>query len=155
MNERDSLNFEIRYAERVMRLQARLWRRIDISGKLLSLLGGSAAFAALGANHRYAALAGGIVLAAAQAFDLIVRPGDCSSAARQSAKGYAAVAARAHALDDAVLRGVFEAAVEADDVDAIESLRRIAYNEALIELDGDPAELYTLTLWQRFVQLLM
>lgn len=131
---RFNTEFEVRYADRLMRLHARFHGRVDTGLSLVSFLSGTAAFAGLiGADPTLAAPAG-IVLAAVQAVQFVMRPAEKRAAALSEARGYRHLMARQGALsDEAFANAMLELRAE-DEVEEIESLRPVAYNGVLTEM---------------------
>lgn len=133
-NERYELRFELRYAQHVLEMHARLFRRIDLLTKAIGFLAGTAAFAAIVGNKPYLTLAIGGVLAVSQAFQYLVRPAERSWSALQALRPYRHLQGESFSMDDAELRQRLESVKAADDYQVLPSLKSIAYNAAAREL---------------------
>lgn len=147
---REQLIGEIRYAVRLTQRTARLYRRIQTAGTFLGIVGGSAAISAL-ANMipTGAGQAGGLLLAAAGAALIAIRPADKAAANEADTRRYVALTAKAHDLDDDALATAIDEARQGDTQE-IEPLRMVAYNDVAIEFNRRDA-VQPLTLEQRIL----
>lgn len=153
MTRHDTL-FSLRYAVRVLERYSRFWARIDGATKLASLLAGSAAIAALGAQSRPLAIFFGVIFALLQALTFGIRPADKSAQGLLARRPYADLLAGEGGYDDAALEAAYQRLVAADELIVPDALRPLAYNDVVIERGCDPAFTFALSRWQRFVALL-
>lgn len=72
--DRDEIEFDLRFGVRVLERHVAMWSRLDVATSAVSFLAGTAAFAAIVAQHAWLALFIGALLAVAQAIQLILRP---------------------------------------------------------------------------------
>jgi hypothetical protein len=143
--------FSLRYAVRVLERYARGWGRLDAFLRVAAILAGSAAFAALiGENRPMMLLAGG-AFALLQALEYGLAPAREEQRALMARTPYAEILAGAAALDDGALETAYRAALAKDLVVVPEALRRVAYNDVVIERGADPREQFVLTSWQRLL----
>ena len=141
---------QIRYSQRLTERTARLYRRAHALGTFFSLLGGSAAMAAIGHIAPAAAgIAGVVVLAVFQAASGVMRPVDKAVANEADAKRYSALLVEAQTLDEPALR-IALAKAQASDAAEIEPLRDVAYNDVVVEI-GRPDSAVRLKLRQRIL----
>ena len=143
MSRHDTV-FSLRYATVVLERHGALWGVIGASCRVASLLAGSAAIAALGAQNQLVALAFGIVFAFAQAIEYATYPADKAAAARVQSRQYT----------DADLALAYRKLVVDDDIKVFRILKDLAYNQVLSEMDCDPAAAYPEGRWHRFVSLI-
>lgn len=143
--------FSLRYAARVLERHSRLWRRVDTVLRFFSILSGTAAIAGLSAENKVFAMAAGIVFALMQAFDLSVRPAEKAMQSDLNRQSYSILVSKENQMDDQDLESAYRAAVADDDVIVQESVRRLAYNDVLMEMGLDTAHLYQLSRWDRFI----
>lgn len=153
MSRHDTV-FSLRYATVVLERHGALWGVIGASCRVASLLAGSAAIAALGAQNQLVALAFGIVFAFAQAIEYATYPADKAAAARVQSRQYARVWAHESEYTDADLALVYRKLVVDDDIKVFHILKDLAYNQVLSEMDCDPAAAYPEGRWHRFVSLI-
>lgn len=142
---RFSCLFGLRYSVRVLERQTRLWDRIGTAIKFFSILSGSSALAALMSQQHGLSIAGGVVFAIMQAIEYSACPLSRAAEARAAIKAYSSVLANESSMDDAGLDRAYGAATHADEVVAIEALRRIAYNDVVEEKGCDPSCRYELS----------
>jgi hypothetical protein len=147
---KDQLMAEIRYAIRLTQRTARFYRHIQSLGTFLAILGGSATLATLSNSlPHWISLAGGALLAVAGAALIAIRPADKAAANESDYRRYQALMAKAPALDaDALVTAIHEA--QMGDAPEIESLRDIAYNDVMFEINRADC-LIRLTLWQKIL----
>ena len=153
MSRHDTV-FSLRYATVVLERHAALWGFIGACCRVASLLAGSAAIAALGAQNPAVALIFGIVFAFAQAIEYATHPADKAAAARVQARQYARVWAHESDYTDADLAMAYRKVIVDDDIKPSASLKDLAYNQVLSEMDCDPAAAYPEGRWHRFVALI-
>jgi hypothetical protein len=129
------LKFELRYATRVLERQAGFWRKLDISIKMMSLLSGSAAFAALTNGHSQLTLVLGIVFAVTQALEFSIQPGNKAGEAKSSMRLYSEVSADADACATAsTLHAALQKARAQNPVTVFDSIDRLAYADVACEI---------------------
>lgn len=150
---RDDTLFSLRYAVRVLERHQRMWRRIDSMVRLMAILSGTSAFAALMSQHQGAALATGLLFALLQAVEFALRPAERAADSGAARRTYDSVLARQSEFSDAALADAYRRVVADDAVIVPESLRALAYNDVVNEQGSDPAHLFPLNRWQRFVAL--
>lgn len=146
--------FSLRYATVVLERHGALWGVIGTACRIASLLAGSAAIAALGAQSQPLTLACGIVFALAQAIEYAMHPADKSAAARMQARQYAKVWANHASLNDADLELAYRNLVAGDDIKVAGVIKDLAYNQVLREMDCDETAAYPESRWHRFVAFL-
>jgi hypothetical protein len=149
----DGLQFQLRYATRVLELQARFWRKIDTTIRIFSFLSGTAAFAAIVSSHSWLTLFFGVIFALLQAVEFVVSPSSHALEAKESGKLYKAVQASNVRKDKDLLEQALLDARKQDEVTVFDSLRHIAYNDVVKEI-GHPEDSFDLTRWQRLVALM-
>jgi hypothetical protein len=125
---------EIRYAERLCLRTARLYRHIQATSVFLSVIGGSAVISSASGNlPAWVPVAGGAMLAIFGAMNLAMRPADKAVANEVDAKRYAKLRTSAQSMSASELQTALEAARESD-VQEVESLREVAYNDLVREI---------------------
>ena len=131
---------EIRYAERLCLRTARLYRRLHTVATFMSVLGGSAALAAISPSMPgWVSAVGGAVLAAFGAITLAVRPAEKAAANEGDAKRYAQLRTAGRSMDAQALQAALDKAREADTAE-LEPLRDVAWNDVVREIGrGDMA----------------
>jgi hypothetical protein len=154
MSRFDTL-FSLRYAVRVLERQARFWRHVDGALRLVTIISGSAAFAAM-LTQQAASVSVGVLLAFAvlQAVEFSVQPGLRAAEAWVARAPYLALLSAQHEMDDRELEAAYHDACQRDTVQAFESLRRVAYNDVVEEKGCDAAAAYHLSRWQSVMQLI-
>lgn len=130
---KDHLYSEIRYAIRLTERTARLYRKMQAAGYVLTIVGGSAALAGTGKLvPEWAVAIGAMLFVIAGAFLISVRPADKIAQNDADARRYQSLMAKSvkmnetemeEALEDARLSGAPE----------VEPLRDVAYNDVVIE----------------------
>ena len=83
--------FELRYATRVLELQARFWRKLDALIKFCSILSSTAAFGAIVSSHPRLTLTFGVVFAILQAIEFTLSPSSRALEAKESGRLYKTV----------------------------------------------------------------
>ena len=137
--DRTSLLFEIRYAERLCQRTARLYRNLETTFVLMSILGGSGVFASLsGEMPTWLALTFTSVFVVFSAFNLALRPSDKAAANDSDMRRYAQLRTASLGMTDEGLSRALHQARETDTPE-IEALRDVAYNEAAIEIGRSDA----------------
>lgn len=150
--------FNLRFAARVLERHCRLWRRIDAGVRLMALLAGSGAIAAIGAANQGAAITLGGLFALFQAVEFALRPADIAAKSMRQRKAYASLSSRETEMDDVVLAKTYDALTAEDEIVVPEVLRRLAYNDVACErtpaaeAEKLSAALYRLGRWDRFVE---
>lgn len=147
--------FSLRYAVRVLERQSRFWRHMDGALRVLSILAGSSALAAMLTNTtRFLQVAALVLFAFLQALEFSLQPGLKAAEAWVARMPYLEIITRANDLDDAALASAYMCACQSDDISAFESLRHVAYNDVLAEKGCDPADRFTLDKWQKLMSAL-
>lgn len=147
---KEQLIAEIRYAIRLTQRTARFYRHIQSLGTFLAILGGSATLATLSNTlPHWISLAGGALLAGAGAALIAIRPADKAAANENDHRRYQALMAKAPAFDVNALVTAIEEAHQGDAPE-IESLRNVAYNDVMFEINRTDC-LITLTTWQKIL----
>ncbi len=153
MKTKTQLHAEIRYALRLCGRTARLYRRVQTVATVLAIVGGSAAFAAVtGELPKWLTVAGAILFAIAGAALVAVRPADKAAQNEADVRRYQALLAKAAKMTDADLAEALEETHQGDAPE-IESLRDVAYNDIVLELNR-PDVLVPLTATQRLLAVL-
>jgi hypothetical protein len=134
--------FSIRYASRALERCARFWGWIDRVLKFATILSGSAAVAAVLGQHPAFSVVLGVVFAALQAIEYTLSPGSNAVMARAEQKRYVSLYAKAPSLSDKQLESAWNDASREDDFDIPEFIRRLAYNDVLLENGCDPSYAY-------------
>lgn len=151
MKDKTLLLSEIRYAIRLTQRTARFYRRIQSVGTFLSIIGGSAAIASIADNlPHWIPLFGGVLLAFAGAVLIAVRPADKAAQNEADQKRYQQLMTRAVSMESKELEQALEEA-HVGDAPEIESLRDVAYNDVVLELNREDC-LIPLTLKQRLLR---
>jgi hypothetical protein len=146
--ERTAMLNEIRYAERLCDLTARLYRRLQAISTFMAILGGSAVASSLGRSlPHWVSIAGVLVMTAFGAFGIVARPAEKAAANKIDARRYAELRTRAVDLSDVDLERALAKARESD-ADEIELLRDVAWNDVAAEIGRSDA-VSRLTLAQR------
>lgn len=150
--DRNDLFFELRYAVRVLELQARYWRRLDVTVRFISFLATTAAFAAIVNSSAKLAVGFGVVLAVFQGIEYVLNPPSRALEAAQSSRLYQDVlASNVHHNDAGSLERAIHAARAKDGVSPFETLRVNAYNDVAQEMGCDRKYLIPQTGWHRFM----
>lgn len=139
MRDKQQMIGEIRYAIRLTQRTARLYRRIQTTGVFLGIIGGSAAMASL-ANQvpGWITATGGILLTLAGAMLIAIRPADKAAQNEADVRRYQQLMTRAATMDEEALEQALEEAHNGDAPE-IESLRDVAYNDIVLELNRPDA----------------
>lgn len=149
---RFDIEFSLRYAARLMERQSRFWHHIDATLRFATILSGSGAVASLVAQNTELSVFAMLAFAALQALDWVLQPGLKSAEAWASRRPYV-VAMGMHRATDEALYAAWQAAIESDPVAGIDAIRRIAYNDVVEEKGCDASHAYTLTPWQRVIDI--
>jgi len=147
--DKEELQFNLRYAQRLCQRTARFYRRIQTMLTFISLLAGSSTVAALAAQMPVEAawlLATFTVLGC---INLAVRPAERIAANDADVRKYGALLAKLNLLDTAALQQLL---VEArlSDTSEVEPLRAVAYNDVVLEID-EPDAIIPLTGLQKLM----
>jgi len=148
----NDLLFDLRYATRVLELQARFWRRLEATIKIFSFLSVTAAFGAIVSSHHVLTLIFGFLLALMQAVEFVLSPSSHALEAKESGKLYKDIRPSNAQMNRELFEQALFDARNKDDVTVFDSLRYIAYNDVANEM-GHPEEAFVLTKWQRLVSL--
>lgn len=146
---RDDTLFDLRYAVRVLERQARMQGNCMAMVKFSTLLSGSAALAALVANHAAAAITLGLVCATVQALDMALEPTAKQARALAARLNYARVMSHQASMTDAALEVAYQAVVADDDVAVSRALQELAYNDVIREQGRDESVCYAERPWVR------
>lgn len=139
MKDRNQLFGEIRYAIRLTQRTARLYRRVQTAGIFLSIVGGSATMASLADGVPFwVTSTGGVLLTIAGAMLIAVRPADKAAQNEADSRRYQALMARAVNMNEEEIERALEDA-HTGDAPEIESLRAVAYNDMVLELNRQDA----------------
>lgn len=139
MKDKQQLIGEIRYAIRLTERTARLYRNIQTTGVFLGIVGGSATMASI-ANEipAWITATGGILLAFAGAMLIAIRPADKAAQNEADAKRYRQLMTKTASMDEKELAQALEEA-HTGDAPEIESLRAVAYNDMVLEINRPDA----------------
>lgn len=139
MKDKQQLIGEVRYAIRLTQRTARLYRHIQTLGIFLSILGGSATMASIADGiPAWITATGGIMLACAGAMLIAIRPADKAAQNEADVRRYQQLMARAVNMSEKELEQALEEAHNGDAPE-IESLRDVAYNDIVLELNRPDA----------------
>jgi hypothetical protein len=131
---KEELQFNLRYAQRLCQRTARFYRRIQTTLTFISLLSGSSAVAALGAQMLLpsAWLMG--FFAVSGCLNLAIRPAEKIAANDADVRKYGGLLAKLNALDAPALQQLLDEA-RLSDTSEVEPLRAVAYNDVVLEID--------------------
>lgn len=134
-HDKEQLRGEIRYAIRLTQRTARLYRRIQSFGVFLSIIGGSAAIVTIADNApAWISVTGATLLTFAGAMLIAIRPADKAAQNEADARRYQILMTHAAEMRaDQLQRALDEA--RTGDTPEIESLRNVAYNDVVLELN--------------------
>lgn len=150
MKDKIELRSEIRYAIRLCERTARLYRNVQTASTCLTIIGGSAAFAAVsGAVPDWLSAAGAVIFAVFGAALVSIRPSDKAAQNEADMRKYQALLAKAQVMSEAELSQALEEA-RLGNAPEIEPLRDVAYNDVAIEL-GRPDAVVPLSPVQQFL----
>jgi len=151
MKNKIELKAEIRYAIRLTQRTARLYRRVQTVGIFLAIIGGSATMASIADNiPAWITATGGILLAAAGAMLIAVRPADKAALNEYDGRRYQTLLARSGDMNDAELEQALEE-TRTGDTPELEPLRAVAYNDIAQEMGRQDA-MIALSPIQRLLQ---
>lgn len=141
---------EVRYAERLCQRTARLYRRLSTAGVFLAIVSGSATMSALSSRvPDWVSAAGAAGLAIVGALLVAVRPVEKALANEADARRYTQLRTAAAGMDARALRTALAKAHECD-VQEIEPLRAVAFNDVVLEI-GRADQLMPLSLQQKLL----
>lgn len=150
---KDQLHSEVRYAIRLTERTARLYRKIQAAGYVLTIVGGSAVLAAIGKSlPDWVTLTGAAMFAIAGALLIAIRPADKVAQNEADAKRYKALMAKSVDMTDAEFERALADARQSDAPE-VEPLRDVAYNDVAIEC-ARPDFLVRLSLRQKVLAFL-
>ena len=146
---KEDLQFNVRYAQRLCQRTARFYRRLQTTLTFASLLAGSSAVAALAAQLTVpsAWLLG--TFAIFGCINLALRPADKIAANEADVRKYGALLAKVNSVDAATLQRMLDEA-RLSDTPEIEPLRPVAYNDVVLEID-EPEALIRLSPMQKLM----
>lgn len=139
---RDDTLFALRYAVRVLERHARLWGLIGAACKLVAILSGTVALAALVGTNTPLAVGMGVVFAVLQAVEHAFGPAEQRAKAQAQRRDYARLLARQGAMDDAAAEAAYQAVVADDDIAVPAALKELAYNDVVREQGLSEAACY-------------
>lgn len=148
------LLFDFRYGERVLERQLAFWRSLDNTSSAINLLSGTAAFAAILGQHAWLSLGIGLLLALTQVVQLVLKPAQHVGQIQPELAEWRKVSAKAQLQDDEGARLLLVALRAKAQVQDMETMRRLAFNDVLAEQDYDQSAAYRLSLGQRFLGVL-
>lgn len=136
------LRFDIRYAVRVLELQARLFRRLGFFTRGFQLVMSTGGIVALVNGSPWLTGIAAALLALAQMIDFVFSPGERALEAGRQAACYRPLmpAANENSIDAVRLR--LEEVVATDDISVMEIVRHQAYNDVAVEMGVDPSHFY-------------
>ena len=139
MKEHVQLKGEIRYAIRLAERTARLYRRVQTVSTFFSILGGSAALAAIADIFpKELSIAGACVAAVFGAALVAIRPADKATQNEADLRRFQSLMTRANSLDEKALEAAIEEARQGS-AQEIEPLRDVAYNDVVMEFNRPDA----------------
>lgn len=138
---RNDLLFNIRYATFLMERQRALCANTDKALRVCSLLSGLTGLATITHAYGLALVAGGF-FAALMAAEAVLRPGDEATKAAAQRKVYAKLMVEERTASDEALDEAYRLATADDEIRPRAILKELAYNDALLSLDRDPAYAY-------------
>lgn len=136
--DKDQLQIEIRYAQRFCQRSVRFYRRIQTCFTFISMLSGSSAIAAIAAQMPVAAT---WMLAAFSVFGILnfaTKPAEKIAAYQSDLRKYATLLTKSDLLEAEEIRHLLHEARESD-TEEIESLRAVAFNDVMLEIDETEA----------------
>jgi len=134
---KDQVLGEIRYAQRLAQRTARLYRRIQAFSTFVAIVGGAGVVSALADRFpAWVPVGGAALMAVFGAMVIAIRPADKAVPNELDVRKYDELLARAQGLP---VEQIFPLLAEARKTDAaeIESLRVIAYNDVMSEINRD------------------
>lgn len=143
--------FSLRYAAVVLERHAALWGLANTACRVASLLSGSAAIAALGAQNKELVIVFGLCFALIQALEYGSNPADRSANSRQQSKLYAKVWANEGDYADDDLERAYRAITVDDDITPNRLLKDVSYNQVLSEMGCNTTDAYPTTRWHQVV----
>ena len=130
---KDHLHSQIRYAIRLTERTARLYRKIQAAGYVLTIVGGSAALAGFGKLlPDWAVTLGAVLFVIAGAVLIAVRPADKIAQNDADARRYQALMAKSVKMNEVDLEEALEEA-RLSGAPEVEPLRDVAYNDVVVE----------------------
>jgi len=134
---KDQVLGEIRYAQRLAQRTARLYRRIQAISTFLAILGGAGVMSAMATNFpAWVSIAGAVLAAVFGAMVIVIRPADKAVPNEMDIKKYDELLTKAQELTAAQILPLL-AEARKTDAPEIESLRTIAYNDVMSEINRD------------------
>lgn len=150
--DKEQLQVEIRYAQRFCQRSLRFYRRIQTFFTFVSMLAGSSAIAAVAAQMPVAAT---WMLAAFSVFGILsfaTKPAEKIAAFQADLRKYATLLTKSDLLEAEEIRHLLYEARESD-TEEIETLRAVAFNDVMIEID-EPDALIPLSPMQKLMGVL-
>ena len=134
---KDQVLGEIRYAQRLAQRTARLYRRIQAFSTFLAILGGAGVMSAMSTRFPvWVSISGAVVAAVFGAMVIVIRPADKAAPNELDIRKYDELLARAQGLSEEQILPLL-AEARKTDAPEIESLRTIAYNDVMSEMNRD------------------
>jgi hypothetical protein len=150
VDDRYPLIWEIRYAMRYGRLQARLLDRIAFVFKIVTLVAGTGAFIAVIAGNENLVAITGLSVAIISILDSLWDPTRKAAKTRELETRFALLNRDANRMPPEELqRGIDD--LYDSEIPEIEALRPVAYNAVLREFGNASSEEFRLTPWQKFL----
>lgn len=144
--DKAQLKGEIRYAIRLTQRTARLYRRVQTFGVFLSIVGGSSAIVTIADSvPAWISITGATLLTFAGAILIAVRPADKAAQNEADARRYQILMTHAAGMSAEELQRALDEARTGDTAE-IESLRNVAYNDVVLELNRPDTRLELTTL---------
>lgn len=144
--DKAQLKGEIRYAIRLTQRTARLYRRVQTFGVFLSIVGGSAAIVTIADSvPAWISITGATLLTFAGAILIAMRPADKAAQNEADARRYQILMTHAAGMSAEELQRALDEARTGDTAE-IESLRNVAYNDVVLELNRPDTRLELTTL---------
>ena len=142
---------EVRYAQRLCQITARLYRRAQTTFTFLSVFTGSATLISLAAQMPPKVTIGGAVaLAAIGAINIAMRPAEKVAANDADVRKYALLLTKGVAIVDIAELDRMLAEARQSDVPEVEPLRDVAFNQVMGEINR-PDHVVKLRLAQRLL----
>lgn len=144
---------EAQYYEVLHLRNARFFRHLRGVFTVISLLAGTAAFTmVLQADARLAVVGGGLI-ALVTILDSVVNPSARVVMHDHQARNFSLLQAEGRGLDEEAFEKRLAFVRVNDDVNCLETLRYVAYNEVVVSAGRDECA-YPLTAWQKLVGLM-
>jgi hypothetical protein len=128
---RHELINQIRYAIRLTQRTAKLYRKIQVCGAFLTIIGGSAiVFKLFEALPPWCGFSGAVLMSIMGAMLVVVRPADKAAQNESDVRRYQTLELRSHGMNDAELEAAIAEARQFDCPE-IDPLCDVAYNDVV------------------------